>query len=289
MKRNPKQVGSILHDCRPQTGLCPNDCNQCFYNRIDSCYACDGKGRREIVSRGAPYDGPCPDCNGTGRKSAFYKDINQPSIPSPETVGEDIVRMNCGHDSNLQRDVVIETAQKYKNFFFNTSMPNLNFPGPVVLTINPNEEDDYYTPSQFVGETANLMFVRFRVSPTNLHMLEEAVQRWSACHISVVLTFMAYYNAAPPGTMMINLPDNPQCYVLEDQSGFSGMAYTWQKRLVNSYYCATEDYMQYVTKRMKRIGGREVTRCGKSLSRYCRDCQNCSSYYYQTTKHLQES
>ena len=84
MVRNPKQVGSNLWDCRPQTGNCPVGCSQCFYNR----------------------------------PNAFYCDINEPNIPDPVEVGNDIVRMNCGHDSNLQRNLVIATAGQYKNFFF---------------------------------------------------------------------------------------------------------------------------------------------------------------------------
>jgi hypothetical protein len=106
-KRNPKQEGSNLFDCRPQVGVCPNNCNQCFYNR----------------------------------PNAFYNNIDQPSIPSPEKVDTGIVRMNCGHDSNIERDLVIETSKQYKEVFFNTSIPNLDFPGPVVLTANPKEEE----------------------------------------------------------------------------------------------------------------------------------------------------
>ena len=45
--------------------------------------------------------------------------------------------MNCGNDSNNQRELVIETAQRYKRFFFNTPIPRFDFPGPVVLTANP--------------------------------------------------------------------------------------------------------------------------------------------------------
>jgi hypothetical protein len=250
-ERNPKQEGSVLFDCRPQTGKCPNGCNQCFYNRDD----------------------------------AYYQDIHQPSVPCPKDVGDGIVRMNCGHDSNIEKELVIETSKLYKHAFFNTSIPNLDFPGPVVLTVNPREEEDYYTPSQFVGQTDHLMFVRFRVSPTNLAILEEAVLRWSACNIPLVLTFMAYYDDMPPGTKPEVLSPG---YFLEDRSVFKQVAYTWQQRHINSYYCATPEFMEYVTKRMKGIGGRLVTKCGTVDSRLCKDCQNCSTYYHQTMKHLQE-
>jgi len=259
MKRNPKQEGSNLFDCRPQVGPCPNNCNQCFYNR----------------------------------PNAFYNDINQPSIPSPEEVGDGIVRMNCGHDSNIERDLVIETAKQYKHFFFNTSIPKLDFPGPVVLTANPKEEEHVITP-QWLScngqDLSNIMFVRLRVSSTNLDKVYHAVERWITWYrIPVVLTFMAYYDEAPPGTFEINDPDYPMSYKLEDDSEFPYVAYTWQKRHINSYYCATEEFMQYVTKKMKQTGGRLVTRCGTSKSRFCKDCRNCETYYYQTMKHLSEN
>jgi hypothetical protein len=185
--------------------------------------------------------------------------------------------MNCGHDSNIQRELVIKTAKQYKHAFFNTSIPNLGFPGPVVLTANPKEEEDedVLLPSYISCSTlafSNLMFVRLRVSSSNLHLIADAVQSWTDYGIPVVLTFMAYYDEEPP----------------EAPPEFSGKAYSWQKRHINSYYCATPEFMEYVTKRMKEVGGRLVTKCGTVDSRYCRDCRNCETYYWQTKKHLQE-
>jgi len=40
---------------------------------------------------------------------------------------------------------------------------------------------------------------------------------------------------------------------------------------------------------MKTIGGRLVTICGTLDSRYCEDCGNCKTYYYQTIKHINET
>ena len=68
--------------------------------------------------------------------------IDRPHVPTPEEVGDGIVRMNCGNDSNNQRDLVIETAKRYQRYFFNTSIPRFDFPGPVVLTANPKEEQE---------------------------------------------------------------------------------------------------------------------------------------------------
>jgi len=84
MRRNPKQDGSNLFDCIPQIGPCPIGCNQCFYNR----------------------------------PGAFYVSIDQPIVPTPEEVGDGIVRMNCGNDSNNQRELVIRTASQYKHAFY---------------------------------------------------------------------------------------------------------------------------------------------------------------------------
>ena len=258
-KRNPKQVGSDLFDCIPQTGPCPNNCSQCFYN----------------------WPG------------AFYVDINEPHIPTPEEVGNGIVRMNCGHDSNMQRELVIETAKQYKNFFFNTSIPNFDFPGPIVFTANPKEEgficptviDDCWKTGDFRAD--NLMFVRLRVSASNLARIFQAIKVWTDHQIPVILTFMAYYDQEPPGTELVNAAGEP-AYLLEDKSEFTAIAYVWKQRHINSYFCATEEFMRYVTKKMKKIGGRLVTRCGTVGSNWCRDCKNCETYYWQTIKHLLE-
>lgn len=259
--RNPKQEGSNLWDCIPQVGPCPNNCFQCFYNR----------------------------------PGAFYVPIDSPSIPDPEEVGDGILRMNCGHDSNLQRDLVIETAKKYKHFFFNTSIPNFDFPGPVVLTANPKEEDSCVYPHDIDKaweegkfQLDNLMFVRLRVSPTNLDLIERGVKCWTEKDIPVVLTFMAYYDQEPPGTKLINHPDDPMAFVLKNDQEFKKVVYRWQKRHINSYWCPTREFKQYVLQRMKKIGGRLVTMCGTLDSNYCKDCMNCEIYYTQTIKHLQE-
>jgi len=87
-KRNPKQDGSNLWDCKPQCGPCPLNCNQCFYNR----------------------------------PGAFYVPIDEPHMPTVEEVGEGIVRVNCGHDSNVERELVVAATERYPRKFFNTSI-----------------------------------------------------------------------------------------------------------------------------------------------------------------------
>jgi len=133
--RNPKQAESNLYDCIPQAGPCPIGCNQCFYNR----------------------------------PGAFYVPIDQPHFPALDEVGDGIVRVNCGNDSNNQREHVIASTAQYPRRFFNTSVPKFDFPSPVVLTANPKEEQIGVDPYE-IKPPANLMFVRLRVSSTNLDL-----------------------------------------------------------------------------------------------------------------------
>lgn len=227
-KRNPKQEGSNLFDCKPQVGKCPLNCNQCFYNRPD----------------------------------AFYVDIDKPHMPTVEEVGDGIMRVNCGHDSNIEREKVIRETECYKHRFFNTSIPCFDFPAPVVFTANREEEKDAITVKPIPN---NLMYVRLRVSSTNLDLIDIDIQYYLYHHIPIVLTFMAYYEEPP------------------DKEN-----YIWKKRHINSYWCATREFMAGALKREKEIGGRLVTMCGTLDSNWCRDCRNCETYYWQTMKHLRE-
>jgi hypothetical protein len=319
--RNPKQEGSNLWDCIPQKGPCPMNCSQCFYNRVSVCNYCAGTGKiGPSLIGGAGPDRYCPKCNGTGKVYAFYAGFD-PLIPTPEEVGDGIVRMNCGHDSNLEKELVIKTAKKYKHFFFNTSIPRFDFPGPVVFTANPKEEEFVYGPGpgqmekqvKFVGgdwyiDTIinnldrmfnRIMFVRLRVSPTNLNLVEKGVELWTDCQIPVVLTFIAYHNQDPPGTMKPPKQDgvrqskkikewDDSVRILIDRSSFGRVAYKWRIRHANYYYCPTKEFMKYVLDRMKKIGGQLVTICGTPDSNYCRDCKNCENFYFLTLRHLQE-
>jgi len=260
-EKNPKQAGSRMWSCRPQTGKCPNGCNQCFYNR----------------------------------DNAYYCDINKPNIPTPEEVGNDIVRMNSGHDSNIEKRQVINVASMYKHAFFNTSLPDFDFPGPVVFTANAREEEPAYCPiinnqrktrqlpPKMEKYFDRIMFTRLRVSPTNLEFIKQAVACWTAAHVPVVLTFMAYYDQDPPG-----LDKCGDDFYWEDAEGKGYKAYTWRKRTLNSYYCSTREWNRQVTLEMKKYGGRGVTLCGTYDGAKCADCQNCSNYYWITRKHMVE-
>jgi hypothetical protein len=230
MKRNPKQEGSALFDCIPQSGNCPIGCNQCFFNR----------------------------------KGAFY--CETPLVPSVEEIekvceeewiNDPIVRMNCGHDSNIERDKVIEASKEYEDVFFNTSQPNLNFPGPVVYTANSSEEEKA---TLLTDIPKNLMFVRLRVSATNLPFISEAAGHYTAYQIPVVLTFMAYYEKIPE-----HVRDS----------------YEWKIRHINSYWCPKETFVKRVMNWFSHNW--LVVLCGP---RWCRDCRNCETYYWQTKRRL---
>lgn len=232
--RNPKQEGTPFWDCIVQTGECPMKCSNCFYNRPGAYYV------------------PLED---------------MPLIPDPEEVGDGIVRMNCGHDSSIEKPRVIEQAAKYKHAFFNTSIHRGlgDFPGPVVLTANAKEE----APAVLVAPPPkNLMFVRLRTSATNLRHIDLAVEHYTAWKVPVVITFMAYYSREP------KVPDSLR---LDD-------CYQWKVRHINSYWCPTADFMRFVMDRYS--DNRLVAMCSSIGSAYCRDCRNCETYYLQTQKRL---
>ena len=130
-----------------------------------------------------------------------------------------------------------------------------------------------------------LMFNRLRVSPTNLDLIEDAIREWPLIGVPVVLTFMAYYDQDPPGCVREPICEGSclTCFMYDEIP-----AYVWQVRHLNSYWCPTKQFKQYVLQRMKKIWGRLVTMCGTLDSNYCKDCGNCEIFYKQTMKHLQE-
>ena len=238
-KRNPKQEGTNLFDCKPQTGPCPVGCAECFYNR----------------------------------PGAFYADIEQPLMLTLDEVGEGIVRINSGHDSNIGRDEVIRATERYPRRFFNTSIAKFDFPAPVVLTANPREEEPVGQPIWPFrdGAPRNLMFVRLRVSSTNLDWVRDGVDWYTSYQVPVVLTFMAYYTAEP------QVPADVSAAV-------GGPCYQWKVRHINSYYCPTPAFVRYVLDQYR--DNRLVSYCGSIESGYCRNCRNCETYFIQTVKRM---
>ena len=219
MTENPKLKGSNIVDCIPQTGNCPLECAECFYNG--------------------------------GR---FYRTLDKPLMPTLEQAYGKIVRVNSGHDSNINRELVIELTDKYKHKFYNTSVPNFKFPAPVVFTCNGRKL------ILAKEELENLMFVRVRTSIFNLEEVDKAVDYYLVKHeIPVVLTFMRYYysNKIPP----------------EYRKYFE-----FKEHILNSYYCHTVETHLKILERYKGLG---VRMCGTPVSSFCVDCRNCELLYWR--------
>jgi hypothetical protein len=216
-------------------------CNQCFYNR----------------------------------PGAYYVPFNElPLLPDPKEVGDNIVRMNCGHDSNIEFESVVAVASQYRHVFFNTAIPKLaHFPGPVVFTANSKEEE---RPVMIAPPPDNLMFVRLRTSATNLDWIDMAVEHYTAWKVSVVITMMAYYDQEPHvNENMVNEPGGD--LTAKD-------CYEWKVRHINSYWCPTPALMRAIMDRY--VDNRLVALCSSLHSTFCRDCRNCETYYIQTMKRL---
>lgn len=164
---NPKVKGSGIITAIPQTGACPNKCEDCFFQS------------------GRSYLEPLKE--------------NLPHLPPPHLTKNRIVRINDGNDSNMEKDAVLRTARHYPMHFFNTAIPNLKgFGAPIVLTVNPGKMTDknfhmvYFVPD-------NLMFVRVRTNVWNLdNVVKPAVEYYTKRGVVVVLTFMAYYTEKIP-------------------------------------------------------------------------------------------
>ena len=164
---NPKTKGSGILCAIPQTGKCPNKCEDCFFQS------------------GRSYLEPLKD--------------NLPNMPSIEFPDKHVIRVNDGNDSNVKRETVLDATVDYGLKFFNTAIPKdlEGFNAPVVLTLNPGKNTD--------GECVmldpipnNLMFVRIRVNAWNLDMVDKVVQYYTERSVPVVLTFMAYYKLTIP-------------------------------------------------------------------------------------------
>lgn len=232
-KRNPKQIDTILYDCVPQHGPCPNNCNQCYYNL----------------------------CFHAG---------HEPLIPEPRDVAGGIIRMNSGHDSNIEKKLVLETAKMYKDVFFNTSACDLNFPGPIVLTANPEEESFKTHIGADYNVTNNLMFVRLRVSALNLDHVLTIAETWTKYAVPVVLTLMRYHT-------------------LEDVPKGGDVFYENALSVEHNWWVPTLAFWRVVTTRNRFQSNRLIHTCGSHKSHLCKDCGLCESYYRITKKRLEEN
>ncbi len=158
-KENPKTKGSGIMCCIPQTGECPNKCEDCFFQ--------------------------------SGRSYLEPLEENLPNMPDNLRQFH-VVRVNDGNDSNIKRKEVLNSTLRFPMKFYNTSIANnlAEFNDPVVLTINPGEMTD----KDFHRDWApNLMFVRFRANLWNLDLAKAAVQYYAAREVPIIMTFMAYF------------------------------------------------------------------------------------------------
>jgi len=166
-KENPKTKGSGIVACIPQTGNCPQNCSDCFFQ--------------------------------SGRSYLEPLDDNLPNMPSPEEAAGRIVRVNDGNDSSVHRQLVMQDTAGYPMRFYNTSIPThlSEFNAPVVLTLNPKDMTDQNF--HMVEPPPNLMFVRVRVNAWNAlkntpSLIDQVVNYYSIREIPVILTFMAYHH-----------------------------------------------------------------------------------------------
>jgi len=228
---NPKTKGSGIICCIPQKGKCPRGCPDCFFQ--------------------------------SGRSYLEPLNENLPNIPAPLDAKGRVVRMNDGNDSNVQRATVISAAEAFEDVFFNTSFPDRidQYPGPVVLTVNPGTmtDNDFHQ----VRQLANIMFVRVR---TNVWNLESVVDKVVAYYsdVPVVLTHMAYYGEGVP-------EEHASCY-------------EFKKRTLNSYWVLTEEARKSIEARY--MDNPMVHTCGWKGTHSCASCGNCMREYYATKERM---
>jgi len=237
-KWNPKTKDSGIITCIPQTGRCPNGCEDCFFQ--------------------------------SGRSYLEPLNENLPHIPSKELAKGRVVRMNDGNDSNVDRELVEETAQQFDDYFFNTSIAEGlgKFSGPVVLTVNPGDMTDRNF-VKYDPQIQNLMFVRIRTNVWNLHnVVGPAIRYYTGEDIPVVLTFMAYHNKKDINTSAP--PERHYQYRKRTQNSYWAIKYEAWKDVMNGY---RSNYLVYS--------------CGKEgLSSACKNCGNCMREYYNTKERL---
>ncbi len=226
-EENPKLKGSGIVDCIPQTGECPVGCAECFYNG--------------------------------GR---FFRTLDEPWMPDPDFVGNRILRVNTGHDSNIERDLVLKATAIFPHKFYNTAIPKFNFPAPVVFTCNGGKHGRL---KLVENPPNNLMFVRVRVESWGMETVDKAVEHYLKKHgIPVVLTFMRYYSDQA-------IPEKAK------------NDYEWRKNITNSYFCVKTET---ILKILGRYKGQGVRTCGTPASSNCIDCRNCEFLYWEALRKM---
>jgi hypothetical protein len=165
-----------------------------------------------------------------------------------------IVRVNSGHDSNLHRNYVIAATEPYRHKFYNTSIPDFDFPAPVIFTCNPKD-------TEFIRAevTSNLMAVRIRVS-TWMDYLDDAICYYTSRGVPVILTFMRYKDKSAIDAD----------YVCDYQENV--------KHVTNRYWMIRPEAWMAVVARYPH--NMLVFSCGSPASSLCKDCGNCERLYW---------
>jgi hypothetical protein len=237
-KENPKTKGSGVLCAIPQGDECPVKCEDCFFQS------------------GRSFLEPLAD--------------NLPNMPDIRVAVNRVIRINDGNDSNNRREEVVARASQYQMKFFNTSMNKKldQFPGPVVLTLNPSTMTD--TRFHVLDDIpSNLMFVRIRTNTWNLaDVVGPAVEFYTSQDVPVVLTFMAYFKAARDD--------------IEDRG------YIFRKRTTNSYWAISTEAWEEVMRPYRY--NKWVYSCGKIEGERgttsCRHCGNCLREYFATMERI---
>jgi hypothetical protein len=240
---NPKTQGSGIICAIPQGTACPIKCADCFFQ--------------------------------SGRSYLEPLAVNLPNMPS--TVYDDqVVRVNDGQDSNVARAHVIRETERFKHKFYNTAIPRLDFPAPVVFTCNPAERTD--GKPMLVEPTVNLMMVRVRANYWNHETVQKAVGWYTAAKVPVVLTFMAYYDTA--GTPLESYAARPGGL----PHALDGI-YTYRRRITNAYWCITRQGWENIAGAYRR--NPYVYTCGKDAETHqCARCGNCLREYHATIERM---
>ncbi len=230
-KENPKTKGSGVICCIPQTGTCPNNCEDCFFQS------------------GRSYLEPLKD--------------NLPNMPNQLEANGRVVRINDGNDSNVDYSKWAIDTEIYPMKFYNTAIPeNLDkFDAPVVLTVNPGKmtDKDFHRVA-----SKNLMFVRARTNMWNLPLIRMIVQYYGDCEVPIILTFMAYFNETIPSNFECD-------YIFRKRTLNSYWAITtnsWRKVMAywqNSQY---EKWVYSCGKIEGELGTTACRHCGNCLREY---------------------